>query len=134
MLTTPINIIGTVAGRIRIQCCAGFPECDRARSARASLKPDRTLAGFAGACVGVVPCIGLFYPFIDDKQVQDDRVEAGGLGLETGKHAAPLSAGHPGVLHGNRTYLMNDADGQILDTHSISAGLDYPGVGLNIPG
>jgi len=82
------------------------------------------------ACVGGGSnAIGLFYPFIDDKQVRMIGVEAGGLGLETGKHAAPLSAGHPGVLHGNRTYLMNDADGQILDTHSISAGLDYPGVG-----
>jgi tryptophan synthase beta chain len=56
-------------------------------------------------------------------------VEAGGLGIASGKHAAPLTAGRPGVLHGNRTYLMNDADGQILETHSVSAGLDYPGVG-----
>jgi tryptophan synthase beta chain len=82
------------------------------------------------ACVGGGSnAIGLFYPFIDDKEVRMIGVEAGGLGLETGKHAAPLSAGHPGVLHGNRTYLMNDADGQILETHSVSAGLDYPGVG-----
>jgi tryptophan synthase beta chain len=82
------------------------------------------------ACVGGGSnAIGLFYPFIDDKQVRMIGVEAGGLGLATGKHAAPLSAGRPGVLHGNRTYLMNDEDGQILETHSVSAGLDYPGVG-----
>jgi tryptophan synthase beta chain len=82
------------------------------------------------ACVGGGSnAIGLFYPFIDDKQVRMIGVEAGGLGLHTGKHAAPLSAGEPGVLHGNRTYLMKDADGQILETHSVSAGLDYPGVG-----
>ena len=82
------------------------------------------------ACVGGGSnAIGLFYPFIGDEAVRMIGVEAGGLGIATGKHAAPLSAGHPGVLHGNRTYLMNDADGQILETHSVSAGLDYPGVG-----
>jgi tryptophan synthase beta chain len=73
--------------------------------------------------------IGLFYPFLGDASVAMYGVEAGGLGVETGKHAAPLSAGIPGVLHGNRTYLMEDEDGQIIDTHSVSAGLDYPGVG-----
>jgi len=82
------------------------------------------------ACVGGGSnAIGLFYPFIDDKQVRMIGVEAGGLGVQTGKHAAPLTAGAPGVLHGNRTYLMKDDDGQILETHSVSAGLDYPGVG-----
>lgn len=82
------------------------------------------------ACVGGGSnAIGLFYPFIDDSQVRMIGVEAGGHGIETGKHAAPLTAGQPGVLHGNRTYLMNDEDGQILETHSVSAGLDYPGVG-----
>ena len=82
------------------------------------------------ACVGGGSnAIGLFYPFIDDKEVKMVGVEAGGHGLETGEHAAPLCTGTPGVLHGNRTYLMNDENGQILDTHSISAGLDYPGVG-----
>ena len=82
------------------------------------------------ACVGGGSnAIGLFYPFIDDPDVRLVGVEAGGLGLETGKHAAPLNAGSVGVLHGNRTYLMADADGQILHTHSVSAGLDYPGVG-----
>jgi tryptophan synthase beta chain len=73
--------------------------------------------------------IGLFHPFIDDREVAMYGVEAGGHGLETGEHAAPLSAGKPGVLHGNRTYLMTDEGGQIQDTHSVSAGLDYPGVG-----
>jgi len=82
------------------------------------------------ACVGGGSnAIGLFYPFIDDKDVAIYGVEAGGHGLETGHHAAPLNAGRPGVLHGNRTYLMEDENGQIIETHSISAGLDYPGVG-----
>ncbi|MEK8088298.1 tryptophan synthase subunit beta [Thermithiobacillus plumbiphilus] len=82
------------------------------------------------ACVGGGSnAIGLFYPFIEDAGVRLVGVEAGGSGLETGRHAAPLTAGRPGVLHGNRTYLMEDADGQIIETHSISAGLDYPGVG-----
>ncbi len=82
------------------------------------------------ACVGGGSnAIGLFYPFLDDNDVAIYGVEAGGDGVETGRHAAPLTAGKPGVLHGNRTYLMEDADGQIIPTHSISAGLDYPGVG-----
>jgi len=82
------------------------------------------------ACVGGGSnAIGLFYPFIDDAGVRLVGVEAGGSGIETGKHAAPLNAGRVGVLHGNRTYLMQDEDGQITETHSISAGLDYPGVG-----
>ena len=82
------------------------------------------------ACVGGGSnAIGLFYPFLDDNDVAMYGVEAGGDGVETGRHAAPLTAGKPGVLHGNRTYLMEDADGQIIPTHSISAGLDYPGVG-----
>ncbi len=82
------------------------------------------------ACVGGGSnAIGLFYPFIDDKDIAIYGVEAGGHGLETGHHAAPLNAGRPGVLHGNRTYLMEDENGQIIETHSISAGLDYPGVG-----
>ncbi len=73
--------------------------------------------------------MGIFHPYIPHAGVKLVGVEAGGLGIATGKHAATLSAGSPGVLHGNRTYLMQDADGQILETHSISAGLDYPGVG-----
>ncbi len=82
------------------------------------------------ACVGGGSnAIGAFHPFLDDKDVELIGVEAGGDGLETGRHAAPLSTGKPGVLHGNRTYLMEDEAGQIIETHSVSAGLDYPGVG-----
>jgi len=82
------------------------------------------------ACVGGGSnAIGLFHPFLDDRDVAIYGVEAAGEGIETGKHAASLSAGVPGVLHGNRTYLIADADGQIIETHSVSAGLDYPGVG-----
>jgi len=82
------------------------------------------------ACVGGGSnAIGLFHPFLHDKDVAMYGVEAGGLGIQSGKHAAPLSDGQPGVLHGNRTYLMTDSGGQIRDTHSVSAGLDYPGVG-----
>jgi tryptophan synthase beta chain len=82
------------------------------------------------ACVGGGSnAIGLFHPFLEDKEVAIYGVEAAGDGLDSGRHAAPLCAGTPGVLHGNRTYLMEDRDGQIIETHSVSAGLDYPGVG-----
>lgn len=82
------------------------------------------------ACVGGGSnAMGLFHPFIDDKDVQLIGVEAGGHGVSTDKHAASLTGGKPGVLHGNRTYLLQDNDGQIIDAHSISAGLDYPGIG-----
>ncbi|MFA5679607.1 MAG: pyridoxal-phosphate dependent enzyme, partial [Pseudomonas sp.] len=82
------------------------------------------------ACVGGGSnAIGLFHPFLDDASVAMYGVEAAGDGLETGRHAAPLNKGRPGVLHGNRTYLMADENGQIIETHSVSAGLDYPGVG-----
>jgi tryptophan synthase beta chain len=82
------------------------------------------------ACVGGGSnAIGIFYPFIDDVTVRLIGVEAAGDGVATGRHSAPLCAGRPGVLHGNRTYLMADDDGEIIETHSISAGLDYPGVG-----
>ncbi len=82
------------------------------------------------ACIGGGSnAIGLFHPFLDDPDVEIIGVEAAGRGVETGSHAASLTGGRPGVLHGNRTYLLQDADGQILDAHSISAGLDYPGIG-----
>ena len=82
------------------------------------------------ACIGGGSnAIGLFHPFLDDASVQIVGVEAAGHGLDTGKHAASMAGGAPGVLHGNRTFLLQDADGQITDAHSISAGLDYPGVG-----
>jgi tryptophan synthase beta chain len=82
------------------------------------------------ACVGGGSnAMGIFHPFIQEQAVRLIGVEPAGRGIETGEHAAPLSRGEVGVLHGNRTYLMQDKNGQILDTHSISAGLDYPGVG-----
>ena len=82
------------------------------------------------ACIGGGSnAMGLFFEFLDDKDVELHAVEAAGKGIETGKHAASLSAGEPGVLHGNRTYLLQDNDGQIIEAHSISAGLDYPGIG-----
>jgi len=82
------------------------------------------------ACVGGGSnAIGIFYPYIDQPGVQLIGVEAAGLGLDSGKHSASLQRGSPGVLHGNRTYLLQDEDGQITETHSVSAGLDYPGVG-----
>jgi tryptophan synthase beta chain len=101
------------------------------REARAQmLERSGRLPDVVMACVGGGSnAIGLFYPFIEDADVRMIGVEAGGEGLATGHHAAPLCAGKPGVLHGNRTYLMEDENGQIAETHSISAGLDYPGVG-----
>ena len=82
------------------------------------------------ACIGGGSnAMGLFHPFLDDKSVKIIGVEAAGHGIETGKHAASLNGGVPGVLHGNRTFLLQDDDGQIIDAHSISAGLDYPGIG-----
>ena len=82
------------------------------------------------ACVGGGSnAMGIFYPFLEDREVRLVGVEAAGYGLASGKHAAPLNEGVVGVLHGNRTYLMGDANGQIIETHSVSAGLDYPGVG-----
>jgi len=87
--------------------------------------PDYLVAAVGGGS----NAMGLFYPFLDDKEVKMIGVEAAGFGIETGKHAAPLCAGRVGVLHGNKTYLLQDGDGQIAFAHSISAGLDYPGVG-----
>jgi len=124
-------IIGTVAGP------HPYPEMVRdfqtiiGREARSQiLKAAGKLPDALIACIGGGSnAIGLFHPFIGDKSVEMYGVEGGGEGIETGKHAAPLCAGSPGVLHGNRTYLMQDENGQIIETHSISAGLDYPGVG-----
>jgi tryptophan synthase beta chain len=82
------------------------------------------------ACIGGGSnAMGLFHPFLDDTGVRIIGVEAGGKGVETGEHAASLTGGRPGVLHGNRTYLLQDKEGQITEAHSISAGLDYPGIG-----
>jgi len=124
-------IIGTAAGPHPYPMLVRDFQSIIGREARAQcLAANGRLPDVLVACVGGGSnAIGLFHPFIDDSGVRMVGVEAGGLGLETGRHAAPLSAGVPGVLHGNRTYLMEDADGQIVETHSISAGLDYPGVG-----
>jgi tryptophan synthase beta chain len=124
-------IIGTVAGphpypmMVRdFQAIIG-QECIEQMPGRAGRQPDMVVA-----CVGGGSnAIGIFYPYIDFSDVELVGVEAGGEGVATGKHAASLTAGTPGVLHGNRTYLLQNDDGQIVETHSVSAGLDYPGVG-----
>ena len=124
-------IIGTVAGPHPYPMLVRDFQCVIGREARSQCQeltgrlPDALVA-----CVGGGSnAIGLFHPFLSDEAVTMYGVEAGGLGLASGQHAAPLCAGRPGVLHGNRTYLMEDGDGQIMHTHSVSAGLDYPGVG-----
>tara|TARA_R110000796_G_scaffold74194_4_gene166662 strand:+ start:4668 stop:5885 length:1218 start_codon:yes stop_codon:yes gene_type:complete len=124
-------IIGTVAGPHPYPQLVRDFQCVIGREAReqcliqAGRLPDALVA-----CVGGGSnAIGLFHPFLNDDSVKMYGVEAGGHGISTGEHAAPLSAGQPGVLHGNRTYLMSDEAGQIIETHSVSAGLDYPGVG-----
>lgn len=124
-------IIGTVAGphpypaMVRdFQTVIGIETREQIMEAEERL-PDALVA-----CVGGGSnAMGLFYPFIEDESVQLIGVEAAGDGIETGRHAAPLCAGQPGVLHGNRTYLLETPEGQIIETHSVSAGLDYPGVG-----
>jgi tryptophan synthase beta chain len=124
-------IIGTVAGPHPYPAMVRDFQAVIGREARAQML-ERTgrLPDALVACVGGGSnAIGLFYPFLEDAQVALYGVEAAGDGLATGHHAAPLCAGRPGVLHGNRTYLMEDRNGQIIETHSVSAGLDYPGVG-----
>ncbi|AKH41255.1 Tryptophan synthase beta chain [Croceibacterium atlanticum] len=93
--------------------------------ARTGKLPDLLLAAVGGGS----NAIGLFHPFLDDPDVEMIGTEAAGLGIESGKHAASLTGGAPGILHGNKTYLLQDEDGQITEAHSISAGLDYPGIG-----
>ncbi len=124
-------IIGTVAGPHPYPMLVRDFQSVIGREARQqSLAMTGRLPDALVACVGGGSnAIGLFHPFLADDAVAMYGVEAGGHGVETGEHAAPLSAGTPGVLHGNRTYLMQDDNGQILHTHSVSAGLDYPGVG-----
>jgi tryptophan synthase beta chain len=124
-------IIGTVAGPHPYPMLVRDFQSVIGREARTqSLSQTGKLPDALVACVGGGSnAIGLFHPFLQDLGVEMYGVEAGGKGLSTGQHAAPLSVGSPGVLHGNRTYLMQDDDGQILETHSVSAGLDYPGVG-----
>ncbi|MEE4204124.1 MAG: tryptophan synthase subunit beta [Halieaceae bacterium] len=124
-------IIGTVAGPHPYPMLVRDFQSVIGREARAQcLAMNGKLPDALVACVGGGSnAIGLFHPFLGDESVAMYGVEAGGHGVETGEHAAPLSAGVPGVLHGNRTYLMQDENGQIMHTHSVSAGLDYPGVG-----
>jgi tryptophan synthase beta chain len=124
-------IIGTVAGPHPYPAMVRDFQAVIGREAKAQMiEMTGRLPDALVACVGGGSnAIGLFYPFLDDLEVALYGVEAAGDGLATGRHSAPLSAGRPGVLHGNRTYLMEDEDGEILETHSISAGLDYPGVG-----
>jgi tryptophan synthase beta chain len=131
-------IIGTVAGPhpypmmvrdfqrvIGDECLAQMPEAIAYLGGPAGRQPDAVIA-----CVGGGSnAMGIFYPYIGETGTRLIGVEAAGQGLATGRHAASLSAGSPGVLHGNRTYLLQDDNGQIIETHSISAGLDYPGVG-----
>jgi len=124
-------IIGTVAGPHPYPMLVRDFQCVIGREARAqAVQQTGRLPDALVACVGGGSnAIGLFHPFLADESVAMYGVEAGGHGISTHLHAAPLTAGTPGVLHGNRTYLMQDSDGQIMHTHSISAGLDYPGVG-----
>ncbi|OZC37173.1 tryptophan synthase subunit beta [Marinobacter vinifirmus] len=124
-------IIGTVAGPHPYPLLVrDFQSVIGRETRRQSLEKTGKLPDALVACVGGGSnAIGMFYPFLTDESVELYGVEAGGLGIETGQHAAPLCAGRPGVLHGNRTYLMEDENGQIAGTHSVSAGLDYPGVG-----
>lgn len=124
-------IIGTVAGPHPYpQLVRDFQSIIGREARRQCLEQAGCLPDALVACVGGGSnAIGLFHPFLTDEAVKMYGVEAGGLGIETGKHAAPLNKGIPGVLHGNRTYLMEDENGQIIETHSVSAGLDYPGVG-----
>ena len=130
-VATTYYIIGTVAGPhpypmlVRdFQSVIGEEAREQMMEAEGRL-PDTLVACLGGGS----NAMGLFHPFLDDADVRIHGVEAAGLGVETGKHAASLTAGSPGVLHGNRTYLLQDEDGQIDEAHSISAGLDYPGIG-----
>lgn len=124
-------IIGTVAGPHPYPSMVRDFQTVIGREARAQIleQAGRLPDGLIACVGGGSNAMGLFYPFLDDEGVAMYGVEGGGEGIESGRHAAPLCAGSPGVLHGNRTYLMEDQDGQIIETHSVSAGLDYPGVG-----
>src|SRR5690349_16992810 len=125
-------IIGTVAGphpyptMVRdFQCVIGNEVRWQLAKAEGGRLPDTLVAAIGGGS----NAMGLFHPFLDDASVAMRGVEAAGEGIETGRHAASLAGGRPGVLHGNRTYLLQNEDGQITEAHSISAGLDYPGIG-----
>ncbi len=124
-------IIGTAAGPHPYPAMVRNFQSVIGREAREQMmEAEGRLPDSLVACIGGGSnAIGLFHPFLDNRSVQMYGVEAAGHGIETGEHAASLTGGRPGVLHGNRTYLLQNDDGQILDAHSISAGLDYPGIG-----
>lgn len=124
-------IIGTVAGPHPYPAMVRDFQSVIGREVRAQMmqRTDKLPDALVACIGGGSNAIGMFHPFIEDESVAFYGVEGAGHGIETGKHSAPLCAGTPGVLHGNRTYLMQDAAGEIIETHSISAGLDYPGVG-----
>jgi len=130
-IDTTFYIIGTVAGPHPYPLLVRDFQSVVGREVRYQIREfENKLPDALVACVGGGSnAMGLFYPFIDDAEVAMYGVEAGGEGIASGRHAATLCAGRPGVLHGNRTYLLETAEGQIVETHSISAGLDYPGVG-----
>jgi len=124
-------LIGTVAGPHPYPAMVREFQSVIGRETREQImKAEGRLPDSLVACVGGGSnAIGLFHPFLDEPNIKIYGVEAAGHGIETGQHAASLTAGSPGVLHGNRTYLLQDSDGQVIEAHSISAGLDYPGIG-----
>ena len=128
---TTFYCIGTVAGPHPYPAMVRDFQCVIGNEVRKQLmEMEGRLPDTLVACIGGGSnAMGLFHPFLDDKDVRIVGVEAGGKGVETGEHAASLTGGRPGVLHGNRTYLLQDKEGQITEAHSISAGLDYPGIG-----
>jgi tryptophan synthase beta chain len=128
---TTFYCIGTAAGPHPYPSMVRDFQCIIGNETRAQvLQAEGRLPDSLVACIGGGSnAIGLFHPFLDDRQIEIYGVEAAGHGISTGQHAASLTGGRPGVLHGNRTYLLMDDDGQIVEGHSISAGLDYPGIG-----
>ena len=128
---THFYIIGTAAGPHPYpKMVRDFQSIIGEEAKKQILEKENKLPNALVACIGGGSnALGLFHPFLDDKEVEIFGVEAAGKGLNSSQHAASLTAGSPGVLHGNRTYLLQDDDGQIIDAHSISAGLDYPGIG-----
>jgi tryptophan synthase beta chain len=128
---TTFYCIGTVAGPHPYPAMVRDFQCVIGNETRQQMmKVEGRLPNTLVACIGGGSnAMGLFHPFLDDKDVRLVGVEAGGKGIETDEHAASLTGGRPGVLHGNRTYLLQDKEGQITEAHSISAGLDYPGIG-----
>jgi tryptophan synthase beta chain len=130
-VSTTFYVIGTAAGPHPYPMLVRDFQSVIGREAREQiLAAEGRLPDALVACIGGGSnAIGLFHPFLEDEGVRMIGVEAGGHGVNTGQHAASLTGGRPGVLHGNRTYLLQDQNGQIIDAHSISAGLDYPGIG-----